>query len=106
MGLTPDSKVLKVYSHLCSRDVDEGLLKMYGLPLDEEDERTELETLQCPHCRSLNTADARVCNNCRMPLSIAEVQDREDKIMEFALEFAKAAAKDPQFAAMMKRYLE
>ena len=46
-----------IYVHMSGRDLDRDLLKMYGLEAEEEKKVNELKTLQCPHCRTLNTYD-------------------------------------------------
>ena len=105
LGLVSGSKMGRVYEHLSGQDLDEKLLQMYGLPFDDGREE-KLKTVQCPHCRSLNTTGARVCNNCRMPLTIEEVISKEEKVMEFAAELMDLTAKSPEFAALLKKYTE
>ena len=103
MGLTPDSRVLSVYSHLTGRDVDPGLMAMYGLAVEEEKRQA---IMQCPYCRTINTPAARVCINCRKPLQVEEVIDLEARSKAFLLDMMDALAKNPEKMAQFKAFFE
>lgn len=103
MGLTPDSRVLSVYSHLTGRDVDQGLMAMYGLAVEEEKRQA---ITQCPYCRTINTPAARVCINCRKPLQVDEVLDLEARSKEFLLDMMDALANDPEKMAQFKAFFK
>jgi len=95
LGWVQGSKMPSVYVHMSGRDLDRDLLKMYGLETEEEKEE-ELKTLQCPHCRTLNTTGARICMNCRKPLTVEEAMAREEEVMSFMTDFMELAAKDEE----------
>lgn len=40
-----------IYVHMSGRDLDEDLLRMYGLE-DKHDEPVKLKMQECPHCRT------------------------------------------------------
>jgi integrase/recombinase XerD len=101
MGLTPDSRVLSVYSHLTGRDVDQGLMAMYGLAVEEEKRQA---IRQCPYCRTINTPAARVCINCRKPLQVEEVLDLEARSKAFLLDMMDAVANDPEKVEQLKAF--
>ena len=60
---------------MSGRDLDGDLLKMYVLEDNRDDEPVKLKMQECPHCRIVNTAGARICVNCCKPLAVAEVMD-------------------------------
>jgi integrase/recombinase XerD len=101
MGLTPDSRVLSVYSHLTGRDVDQGLMAMYGLAVEEEKRQA---IRQCPYCRTINTPAARVCINCRKHLQVEEVLDLEARSKAFLLDMMDAVANDPEKVEQLKAF--
>jgi integrase/recombinase XerD len=103
LGWVQGSKMPSIYVHMSGRDLDRDLLKMYGLEAEEEKEE-ELKTLQCPHCRTLNTTGARICMNCRKPLTVEEAMAREEEVMSFMTDFMELAAKDPELIHRFKEF--
>ncbi len=94
-----------IYVHMSGRDLDEDLLKMYGLE-PRGDEPVKLKMQECPHCRTVNTAGARICVNCRKPLAVEEAMDREAKAEEMFKDFVDAIAGDPERRAIFSKYFE
>lgn len=105
LGLVQGSKMASVYVHLSGRDLDKDLLRLYGLEPEDKKE-TQLKSVQCPHCRALNTTSARVCVNCRMPLTVEEVMDKEERVMQFFSDMMELAAKSPEVAGIINKYVE
>jgi len=103
LGWVQGSDMPSIYVHMSGRDLDGDLLKMYGLEAEEEKEE-ELKTLQCPHCRTLNTTGARICMNCRKPLAVEEALAREEEVMSFMMDFMELAAKDPELIHRFKEF--
>lgn len=79
LGLIPGSKMGRVYIHLSGRDLDHELLEMYGLE-SEEKEDMKLKSVQCPHCRAINTENAPLCLNCKLPLSVEGMMAQDEEI--------------------------
>ncbi len=105
LGLVQGSKMASVYVHLSGRDLDKDLLRLYGLEPEDKKE-TQLKSVQCPHCRALNTTSARVCVNCRMPLTVEEAMDKEERVMQFFSDMMELAAKSPEVAGVINKYVE
>ena len=103
LGWVQGSKMPSIYVHMSGRDLDADLLKMYGLEPEKEDQREELKTLQCPHCKTLNTVGARICVNCRKPLAVEEAMEREDKAMEMFKDFVDLTAENPEVMEKLKK---
>lgn len=104
LGWVQGSKMPSIYVHMSGRDLDNDLLKMYGLETDEQ-ERKELKMRQCPHCKAINTMGARICMNCRRPLAIEEVIAREEGAMEMFRDFMDLIADRPEIAEKFRKYL-
>jgi integrase len=105
LGLVQGSKMTSVYVHLSGRDLDKDLLRLYGLESGDKPE-AQLKSVQCPHCRALNTTSARVCVNCRMPLTVEEAMDKEERVMQFFSDMMELAAKSPEVAGVINKYVE
>lgn len=104
LGWSPGSKMHERYVHLSGRELDPVLLQMYGLQ-PEEDREERLKTVPCPHCRALNTTGARVCQNCRMPLTVDEVLSREKEVMQLAAQIVDLTAKHPEVASTLQKFM-
>ena len=106
LGWVQGSKMPSIYVHMSGRDLDADLLKMYGMEPEKEDRKEELKTLQCPHCKTLNTIGARICINCRKPLAVEEVIKREEKTMEMFRDFMDLAMEHPEVMEKFKKHFE
>ena len=79
-GWVQASEMAGIYVHLSGRDVDDALLKTYGLK-KEEGERSAnlLKPRMCPRCNESNAAEAKYCSKCSLVLDLKEALDLEDK---------------------------
>lgn len=58
-----------IYVHLSGRDVDNAILKVYGMNQNENDkEESALKPKDCPRCSEYNQATNKFCFKCGMPL--------------------------------------
>jgi integrase/recombinase XerD len=105
LGWAQGSRMPSIYVHMSGRDLDGDLLKMYGLEA-RHDEPVKLKMQECPHCRTVNIAGARICVNCRKPLAMEEVMSREAKAEEMVKEFIDAVASDPKMKSKFGKYFE
>ena len=76
MGWINGSKMVGVYVHLASEDVDEAILKMYGIKTNANGK--DLEVKQCPRCLMVNPATSRFCSRCGLPLTEEAIQEVEE----------------------------
>lgn len=70
-GWTQDSDMASVYVHLSGRDVDNALLKVYGIKdnTNEKDE-SQLKPKTCPRCEEVNEATNKFCRRCGLALDL------------------------------------
>ena len=104
-GWTQDSKMAAVYVHLSGRDVDNALLKVYGVENKNEKKESILKPRDCPRCKQINQATNKFCSRCGFPLdekSRAEIirktieRKEADRIMDKLIE-------DEEFREMLVR---
>ena len=105
-GWIKGSRMHSIYDHISGRDLDADLLRMYGLEPEKDDQKEELKTLQCPHCKTLNTIGARICISCRKPLAVEEVLEREEKTMDMFKDFMDLVAEHPEVMERFKKRFE
>ena len=68
-GWVQASRMASVYVHLSGRDVDDALLRVYGLKKDETAiVESPLKPKPCSRCHTQNAAVNRFCSLCGLPL--------------------------------------
>jgi len=79
-GWSPTSKMPGRYVHLINADVEDALLKHYGIA-KEEQTKQEIPT-KCPICEMVNPVDAKLCSKCGKPLDLKTALEYEEKEKE------------------------
>lgn len=94
-GWVQGSDMASIYVHLSGRDVDNALLKVYGMQNGEEKQQSILKPKECARCKQVNQATNRFCSLCGLPLddqAKAEVMKKDmdrkeaDKVLDSLLE--------------------
>jgi len=108
-GWTQDSKMAGIYVHLSGRDVDNALLRVYGIENNGQKQESILKPKDCLRCGDRNQVTNKFCQKCGMPLDqkvISEILQRDaerseaDKILDGLLQ-------DEEFREMLtKKILE
>jgi len=78
-GWTQSSRMASIYIHLSGKDVDDALLKVYGIKKPEELEEPKIKPKKCPRCREMNPATGKFCNHCGAILDLLTVMELEEK---------------------------
>jgi ribosomal protein L40E len=108
-GWTRDSKMASVYTHLSGRDVDEALLKLYGVKIEELKEEKSGAKI-CPKCGEVNSILSHFCKKCSTPLDLkimVEVEEEKRKLNEFMRDFlVYYAEKDPKFKKIFVEFVK
>jgi integrase len=86
MGWVHGSKQTQTYVHLTDKDVDNSILKAYGVEIKEKD-HVKIDDLPrvCERCGTINTSDAKYCKRCALPLDksiLNELDQKESKAIE------------------------
>ena len=82
-GWTGGSKMPATYVHLSGADVDNKMLEKRGM-IEKEDKQEQgiLEFKACPNCKEKNTAVAKYCNICGLPMGNKEIMQVEMKKLD------------------------
>jgi integrase/recombinase XerD len=81
------TNMFQTYAHLTGNDIDNEILRTYGITENETGEAIQekrLEPIQCQHCRHINAPMSGFCNLCGRSLT-EEAVDSEDDIHESIL---------------------
>jgi site-specific recombinase XerD len=97
------SKMPSTYVHLSGRDLDASLLEFNGIKVPEKKE-IGIKPKLCPKCNTINTYDAKFCNNCAGILDIeaAMFVDERNKSMQEMNQIMADLAKNPE---LMQKFI-
>ncbi len=96
-GWVQSSDMASVYVHLSGRDVDEALLKTYGIKVGDEKKREEtLRPKNCPRCKVTNSPISKYCNKCGAVLDVESAYELENG-RKNADELMGRLMSDPEF---------
>lgn len=90
---TQDSRMLKTYLHLTGQDVDNEMLRLYGINVAEKKKERGLKPHQCAHCSTINSPVSNYCSTCGHPLTEEAhhtVESAEEQIRQLFLQNPKA----------------
>jgi integrase/recombinase XerD len=90
-GWTPSSKMLQVYTHLTSDDVNRKRLEQAGV-IKPKSKGYELEFRSCPRCGAENPPTHDYCSKCASPLDeqkYRELLSKEDELKELKAKMAQ-----------------
>jgi len=91
-GWTRNSTMPGRYIHLNNSDVEDAILKMYGIGKEENDEMPKIPK-KCPICEIPNSPDAEICCRCGKPLDLKKAIELEEKSKEEIFNSNKLAGK-------------
>jgi len=89
-------KMMRIYVNLVHKDVEEAVLKHYGLNAEEA---TTINAIKCPRCGADNREDANYCWRCAYPLhqqAALELELREKDIEEKLKKLLEIIKKHPE----------
>lgn len=94
-GWRKNSDMPEVYVHLSMRNVNEALLKHYGIKVEAAKEDT-LTPKVCPWCKTMNSPSARFCQSCNVPLdpvSATKAAESQKQKFQFVMDVFSDLAK-------------
>ena len=110
-GWSPSSRMPQVYVHLSMRDVEEALLKVYGIDSSQNEKKQTF--IKCWRCGEFNLSSSKTCWRCGAPLSGKEALVKmlsEEEVNEWAellLEFFKRIAQEnPKIWETLKQIIK
>ncbi|WP_440946858.1 tyrosine-type recombinase/integrase [Methanosarcina sp. T3] len=101
LGWVHGSDMPSVYVHLSGKQVDDAMLRIYGMK-KKEDMIPELTSKACPVCEKINSPTSKFCSRCGhiLDLSVAlELEEIEDKIPELM----EVVLRCPEAVGMMQK---
>jgi len=104
-GWTPSSKMLQVYSHLTTEDVNRKRLELAGI-IKPKEKKHELPFRTCPRCGAENPPTHDYCSKCSSPLDeqkYRELISKEEELQALKERFRELEAKEEVLEALKDR---
>jgi integrase/recombinase XerD len=105
-GWVRASDMASIYVHLSGRDVDNAILKVYGMNQNTNNkEESVLRPKDCPRCNETNQATNKFCFKCGMPLDKETIVSLVEKDLQRkeADSLLDELIKDEEFREVLKR---
>lgn len=103
-GWVQGSRMAGIYVHLSGRDVDNAILRIYGLKAGQKAEES-FKPFKCPRCYRENSPETKFCKFCGMPLSI-ETAVKLEETRKKADELLSALIRYPEVVDALLRAIE
>lgn len=95
LGWTAGSNMASIYVHLSQRDIQNAVLKAYGIEPNKEDKES-FKVGRCPRCKEVNPDTVLYCGKCGLPLK-EEFRDKLEKAKEeIDMAYMQAIALNPK----------
>jgi integrase len=105
-GWTQASRMTQTYVHLSGRNLDDTLLKAYGISKDNTPKEKELAPIQCPRCSIINGATAKFCYKCGAALDIVTAINVDKERASLTMELMDLIRQEPALLDTLKRHME
>lgn len=97
-----DSRMMAIYGHFTSEDINSNILEHYGI---KQSEITEVKLTNCPRCNITLPPGARFCPQCSLSLDAKAAMEIEEKSKAIPELFA-ALQKNPIFQKLLDEELK
>lgn len=101
LGWVHGSDMPRTYVHLSGKQIDDALLKMYGI-VQKEDTMPQLTSIACPRCGQVNGPTSGFCSKCGMALRVDSAVDVEKKRSDIAMALMELVEKEPEIAKILR----
>ena len=105
-GWTQGSKMCQTYVHLPGRNLDDTLLKAYGISIDNTPKEKELTPIQCPRCSTVNGATGKFCYKCGAALDLVTAINVDKEKVSLTMELMDLIRQEPALLELIKTHIE
>jgi integrase/recombinase XerD len=77
-----NTDMFATYAHITGKDIDNEVLRQYGIAQEEEQEQDALEPIQCTNCQTINAPNTNYCAMCGLSLSEEAIEIQEQMNMD------------------------
>ena len=101
-GWEQGSDMPRNYVHLSGRDVDDALLRSYGLVKPKEEKQLKMPR-KCVRCGTLCESDAEMCYKCGMALTLQAAMKKDDELVQIKSELETSRQKQDRIIELLSK---
>ncbi len=105
-GWTQGSKMTQIYVHLSGRNLDDTLLKSYGIIKENTHKEKDLAPIQCPRCGTINGATGKFCYKCGAALDMITAVNVDKDRASLTMELMDLIRQEPALLELLKGHIE
>ncbi len=105
-GWTQGSSMSQIYVHLSGRNMDDTLLKAYGITKDTSPKEKDLAPIQCPRCSTVNGATGKFCYKCGAALDIVSAINVDKERASLTMELMDMMRQEPGLYELLKTHMD
>ncbi len=105
-GWTQGSKMTQIYVHLSGRNMDDTLLKAYGITKENTPKEKDLAPTQCPRCGTVNGATGVFCYKCGAALDLVTAVNVDKERASLTMELMDLIRQEPALLELLKGHME
>jgi integrase len=105
-GWTQGSKMTQIYVHLSGRNMDDTLLKAYGITKENTPKEKDLAPIQCSRCGTVNGATGKFCYKCGAALDIIAAINVDKERASLTMELMDLIRQQPALLELLKGHME
>jgi integrase/recombinase XerD len=105
-GWTQGSKMTQIYVHLSGRNMDDTLLKAYGITKENTPKEKDLAPTQCPRCGTVNGATGKFCYKCGAALDMITAINVDKERASLTMELMNIIRQEPALLDLLKKHME
>ncbi len=105
-GWTQASRMTQIYVHLSGRNLDDTLLKAYGISKDNTPKDKDLAPIQCPRCGMVNGVTGKFCYKCGAALDLVTAINIDKERGSLTMELMDLIRQEPAILELIKSRME
>lgn len=103
MGWVHGSRMSRVYVHLSDEQIDNAVLKVYGIEKEEENgNKTGYKSKVCHRCKEKNPAVSEYCCGCGMPLDPDKYKQIEENHNKTETSLIRRTDNNPEIPVILR----
>ncbi len=104
-GWKQGSRMPRTYIHLSGKNLDDTLLRAYGLFKDNTPNK-DLAPIKCPRCGTVNGATGKFCYKCGAALDLLTAVNVDKERASLTMELMDLIRKEPALLELLKGHME
>ncbi len=105
-GWIQGSRMTRIYVHRSGKNLDETLLRAYGISKTSTPQDKELAPIQCPRCSTVNGTTGKFCYKCGAALDLVTAINIDKEKVSLTIELMDLIRQEPAILELIKSRME